>query len=108
MSATSEELKYARTMSFIVLTVSQLFYAYTMRDNEQSIIKIGVFSNKFLNYATLIGIVLQFSLISIPFLANAFNVQALSFLDFDIVIIFALIPLIVNEIIKKYIKFGEK
>ena len=106
--ATSEELKYARTMSFIVLTVSQLFYAYTMRDNEQSIIKIGVFSNKFLNYATLIGIVLQFSLISIPFLANAFNVQALSFLDFDIVIIFALIPLIVNEIIKKYIKFGEK
>lgn len=108
LSATSEELKYARTMSFIVLTVSQLFYAYTMRDNEQSIIKIGVFSNKFLNYATLIGIVLQFSLISIPFLANAFNVQALSFLDFDIVIIFALIPLIVNEIIKKYIKFGEK
>lgn len=108
MSATSEELKYARTMSFIVLTVSQLFYAYTMRDNEQSIIKIGVFSNKFLNYATLIGIVLQFSLISLPFLASAFNVQALSFLDFDIVIIFALIPLIVNEIIKKYIKFGEK
>ena len=108
LSATSEELKYARTMSFIVLTVSQLFYAYTMRDNEQSIIKIGAFSNKFLNYATLIGIVLQFSLISIPFLANAFNVQALSFLDFDIVIIFALIPLIVNEIIKKYIKFGEK
>ena len=108
LSATSEELKYARTMSFIVLTVSQLFYAYTMRDNEQSIIKIGVFSNKFLNYATLIGIVLQFSLISIPFLANAFNVQALSFLDFDIVIIFALIPLIVNEIIKKYINFGEK
>ena len=101
MSATSEELKYARTMSFIVLTVSQLFYAYTIRDDKQSIIKIGIFSNKFLNYATLIGIVLQFSLISIPFLSEIFNVKILSFIDFYVVIIFTLIPLIVNEIIKK-------
>lgn len=108
ISATKAQLSYARTMSFIVLTISQLLYAYTMRDDKESIFKVGVFSNKYLNYSLVIGVVLQFLLISIPFLAAAFNLMSLTFMDFDIVLGFTLIPLIVNEVIKKYIKFGEK
>ncbi|WP_068449074.1 calcium-translocating P-type ATPase, PMCA-type [Caviibacter abscessus] len=108
ISAGKHQLAYARTMSFIVLTISQLFYAYTMRDDKESIFKVGIFSNKYLNYSLIIGVVLQFSLISIPFLAKAFNLMSLTFMDLDIVIGFTLIPLIVNELIKKYIKFGEK
>lgn len=107
-AATKDQLSYARTMAFIVLTLSQLFYAYTMRDEKESIFKVGVFSNKFLNYSLVIGFILQFSLISIPFFAKAFNLMSLTFMDFDIVLGFTLIPLIVNEFIKKYIKFGEK
>ncbi|WP_068268671.1 calcium-translocating P-type ATPase, PMCA-type [Caviibacter abscessus] len=108
ISAGKHQLAYARTMSFIVLTISQLFYAYTMRNDKESIFKVGIFSNKYLNYSLIIGVVLQFSLISIPFLAKAFNLMSLTFMDLDIVIGFTLIPLIVNELIKKYIKFGEK
>lgn len=103
-TASGPDLVYARTMSFIVLTVSQLFYAYTMRSSDDSLIKIGIFKNKFLNYSLIIGLVLQFSLIIIPGLNNAFQVTRLSILDLDIVLIFALIPVIVNEIIKKIVK----
>ncbi|VWL85282.1 cation-translocating P-type ATPase [Oceanivirga miroungae] len=103
--ADEPSLAYARTMAFIVLTVSQLFYAYTTRSSEESLIKIGIFKNKFLNYSLIIGLVLQFSLLYIPVLSDAFKVTKLSIFDLDIVILFALIPVIVNELIKKFIKF---
>ncbi|WP_156285827.1 cation-translocating P-type ATPase [Oceanivirga salmonicida] len=102
----NENLAYARTMAFIVLTVSQLFYAYTMRSSEESLLKIGVFKNKFLNYSLIIGLILQFGLLAIPLLSKAFGVTMLSFIDLDIVLIFAIIPVIVNELIKKFIKFN--
>lgn len=95
-------LTYARTMAFIVLATSQLFYAFTMRNSDKTILKIGVFSNKYLVGATIVGFILQVICISVPFLANAFGMQNLSFGDWDLVIVFALIPLIVNEIIKVF------
>lgn len=93
-------LTYARTMSFIVLAVSQLFYSLSMRSFNKSLFKIGPFSNLLLVGAIVIGIALQLVVINIPFLANAFGVQSIHFVDILIVIAFCLIPLIVNEIIK--------
>ncbi len=104
-SASNEALLHARTMSFIVLTVSQLFYAYTMRVDNMSTFKIGIFKNKYLNISVIIGIVLQISLINISGIAKIFSVQSLSITDWDIVIIFALIPFLINELIKTFIKF---
>lgn len=98
---TEQQLTYARTMSFIVLTFSQLFYAFTMRDVNKSIFEKGLFTNKTLVVSFIVGILLQVGLISIPPIANVFKVTKLSFTDWDIVILFAIIPLIVNEIIKK-------
>lgn len=93
-------LTYARTMSFIVLATSQLFYAFTMRNADKTVVKIGIFSNKYLVGATIVGFLLQVLCISVPFMANAFGMQNLSIGDWDLVIVLALISLIVNEIIK--------
>ena len=106
-SASNEALLHARTMSFIVLTVSQLFYAYTMRVDNMCTFKIGIFKNKYLNISVIIGIVLQISLINISGIAKIFSVQSLSITDWDIVIIFALIPFLINELIKTFIKFEK-
>ena len=106
-SVSNEVLLHARTMSFIVLTVSQLFYAYTMRVDNMSTFKIGIFKNKYLNISVIIGIVLQISLINISGIAKIFSVQSLSITDWDIVIIFALIPFLINELIKTFIKFEK-
>lgn len=94
-------LTYGRTMAFIVLTISQLCYAFTMRSDKESIIKVGIFKNKYLNISLILGSILQLLLIATPVLANAFGVTSLTILDFDIVVIFAIIPLIINEILKK-------
>ncbi|WP_455514606.1 cation-translocating P-type ATPase [Pseudostreptobacillus sp.] len=105
--ASDEDLTHARTMSFIVLTVSQLFYAYTMRVDNVSTFKIGIFKNKYLNISVIIGLVLQILLINTTGVAKIFNVQSLNISDWDIVIIFALIPFVINELIKTFVKFEK-
>ncbi|MGI6684430.1 MAG: calcium-translocating P-type ATPase, SERCA-type [Bacillota bacterium] len=99
---------YARTMAFVVLAGSQLFYSLSMRSETKSILRIGVFSNMYLIGAIIVGFILQLGVISIPFLANAFQVHNLSVLDWGIVIVFSLIPLVVNEIIKIFMRINAK
>jgi Ca2+-transporting ATPase len=103
-----EVLTYGRTMAFVVLAASQLFYSLTMRNATKSIFQVGLFSNKYLIGSIIIGFILQVGVISIPFLANAFKVHNLSLGDWGIVIVFALIPLIVNELIKLFARITEK
>lgn len=93
-------LTYARTMAFVVLAASQLFYSLAMRNPIKSVFQIGLFSNPYLIGAIIMGLLLQLGVISIPFLANAFKLQNLSPRDWTLVIVFALIPFAVNEIIK--------
>lgn len=100
-------LTYSRTMSFVVLAASQLFYSLTMRNSTKSIFQIGLFTNKYLIGAIIIGFILQFGVITVPFLANAFNVHNLSLYDWGLVVLFALIPLAVNELIKVFMRMKE-
>lgn len=100
-------LTYARTMAFVVLAASQLFYSLAMRNPTKSIFQIGIFSNLYLIGAIIIGFILQFSVISIPFLANAFKVHNISIQDWGLVILFALIPLMINEIVKIFLRKRE-
>lgn len=97
-------LTHARTMAFVVLAASQLFYSLSMRSSTKSIFQIGLFKNKYLIGAIAAGLLLQFAIISIPFLAEPFNVLPLSINDWGLVIFFALVPLIVNEIVKLFIR----
>ena len=97
-------LTYARTMSFVVLAASQLFYYLAMRHPPTSIFQIGLFSNRYLIGAILAGFILQFGVISIPFLADAFNVTNLSLSDWGLVLAFSLIPLTIYEIFKVFLR----
>lgn len=100
-------MTYARTMAFVVLAASQLFYSFAKRSSTKSIFQVGLFSNKLLVGAVLAGLGLQFISITVPFLAKAFNVQNLSLADWGLVIGLALIPLIINEIIKLFMRLGS-
>ena len=93
-------LPYARTMAFIVLAASQLFYSLSMRNAKKMIWNIGLFSNPLLIGAILVGILLQLVVITVPVLADAFGVHNLSSSEWAVAIGFAVIPFLVNEIIK--------
>ncbi len=102
-----EVLTYGRTMAFVVLAASQLFYSLTMRNDKKTIFKIGFLSNKYLIGSIFIGLLLQLGVISIPFLARAFKVVNLSLKDWGIVFSLALIPLFFKELYK-LIRFSPK
>lgn len=101
-------LTYARTMAFVVLGVSQLFYSLTMKNSTKSILQVGLFSNMYLIDAIILGFVLQVGVVSVPFLASAFKVTMLSLTDWALVILFALVPVVVNEIVKLFMRIKEK
>lgn len=97
-----EVLTYARTMAFVVLAGSQLFFSLAMRNSTKSIFEIGLFSNRFLIAAIIIGFILQFVVISVPFLASAFKVQMLSAGDWGLVMLFSLVPFVLKEFSKLF------
>lgn len=99
-------MTYARTMAFVVLAASQLFYSFAKRSTTKSIFQLGLFSNKFLVGAVVAGLALQYISISVPFLAEAFKVQNLSLIDWGIVIGLALVPLFINEIVKIFMRMS--
>lgn len=93
-------VEYARTMAFMVLVASQLFYALAVRNHTKSIFQIGVFSNKYLVGAIVLGLALQLVVIGIPFMQEAFGLQMLDLKGWMMVIGFGLMPLLLSEVLK--------
>jgi Ca2+-transporting ATPase len=101
-------LENARTMAFMTLVMCQLFFSLAVRNSSKSIFQIGVFSNKYLVGAILLGALLQLFVITVPFLREAFHLQMLDLEGWIIAISLGLVPLLVNEIIKIFIRARMK
>lgn len=99
-SVKPDVVEYARTMAFMVLVSCQLFYSLAVRNSRKSIFQIGVFSNQYLIGAIVLGLLLQFLIISIKPVQEAFKLQMLDRNGWIVAILLGLIPLIVNELIK--------
>lgn len=93
-------LKHAQTFAFVVLSVSQLFYSLSMRSTDKSVLKVGILKNKYLIGSILLGIALQFAVITIPFLSSVFKVFPLSLSDWVKVILISMVPFVFNELFK--------
>lgn len=88
-----------RTMAFAVLSFSQLTHTFNMR-SEESLFRIGFFSNRKLVLAALACVILQASVLLIPPLAQVFKTQLLSPVQWLIVCGLSLVPLVVVEMEK--------
>ena len=100
-------LMHAQTMAFVVLSVSQLFFSLNMRSTKKSIFSVGLFTNKYLIASIVFGILVQFAVITIPFLASVFKVYALTLNDWILVILISLVPLVINEILKIFLRMKK-
>ncbi|MPM79478.1 Calcium-transporting ATPase 1 [bioreactor metagenome] len=95
-------------MAFVVLASSQLFYSLSLRSESKSIFQIGIFSNIYLVGAIVVGLILQMSVIEIAPLAAMFKCVNLNANDWEMVFVFALMPLVVNEIEKLVTRMKSK
>jgi Ca2+-transporting ATPase len=99
-----DTVEYARTMAFMVLVICQLFYSLAVRNTTKSIFSIGVFSNRYLSGAILLGVLLQLVVIGIPVMQRAFHLQMLDLQGWIIAISLGLVPLMLNEIFKIFLR----
>ena len=90
----------ANTMAFATLTFCQLFHAFDVRSERQSIARIGLTSNPAMNKAFLVGMALQLSVLLIPPLMSVFQVCALNPVEWLVVLGLSLTPLAVCEVEK--------
>jgi len=106
-SVPENTVEYARTMAFMVLVMCQLFFSLAVRSSSKSIFQIGIFSNKYLIGAILLGIFLQLIVIEIPVMQRAFHLQMLDLQGWIIAILLGLVPLLVSEIFKIFIRLRK-
>ena len=90
----------AETMAFVTLSFSELLRAFTARSEFYPILKIGLFSNKSMNWAILSSMVLLLSVVYIPFLEPVFDTYPLDLTQWQYVFPLLFIPAITAEITK--------
>jgi len=90
----------SETFAFVTLSLSELFRAFTARSEYFPLTKIGIFTNKNMNVAVLVSVVLVLMVIYVPFLQKVFDTTALRWIDWAEILPLVLIPSIAAEVMK--------
>ncbi|WP_047998898.1 cation-translocating P-type ATPase [Lactiplantibacillus herbarum] len=90
----------ALTMAFATLGLIQLFHAFNSKSIHESLFRVGLFRNKFFNWAILIAFVMLAMTIVVPGLNGIFHVSHLDAYQWGIVVIASLSMVVVVEIVK--------
>ena len=98
------DVQTAETMAFVTLSLAELFRAYTVRSERASLFQIGIFSNKYMQYAVGLSITLLLIVCAVPFLQPIFNTHFLSLREWSVVLGLALMPAVAEEITKFFLR----
>ena len=88
--------------------MSELLRAYTARSERYPLLKIGVFSNPWMNRAVLVSITLVLMVVYVPFFNNIFNTLPLGIIEWAKIIPLFLIPSIAAEVVKYIVSAKNK
>jgi Ca2+-transporting ATPase len=102
------DVQTAETMAFVTLSLCELFRAYTVRSERVSVFKIGLFSNRYMQYAVGLSLLLLFLVVSVPFLQPIFNTHFMSGSEWAMVILLSLIPAVSEELTKVYLRWKDR
>ena len=101
-------IEIGRTMAFLAIGILELVHSFNIKSDE-SILKTGIFENKYLICAFILGVLLQIIVVLIKPLAQIFSLVQLNFVQWLITILISISPLLLVEIQKAVnsYKFGR-
>lgn len=101
-------LEVGRTMAFICLGMLELVHSFNIK-SEKSIFKVGLFENRYLIGAFILGTILQCIVVCIPTLTRIFKLVELNSIQWIYCILISVLPIIIMECQKKIneIRFGR-
>lgn len=103
-------LEVGRTMAFISLSMLELIHSFNIRSEDNSIFEIGLFKNKYLVGAFLLGMFLQIVVVTVPPIAKIFDVVSLPKKAWILTFFISILPLVIVETKKKLheLLFGKR
>ena len=101
-------VEVGRTMAFLTLGILELVHSFNIK-SEESIFKIGIFENKYLVGALVLGVILQVIVVVVSPLAQVFSLVPLTEMQWLYTILIAVAPIPIVEIQKAVngYKFGR-
>ncbi|MDX1534088.1 MAG: HAD-IC family P-type ATPase, partial [Thermoplasmata archaeon] len=76
-----EGLEFARSLTFYTVSLFQIFHVLAIRVSRESVFKEGFFGNPWLIGAVLLTVILQLSVLYLPFMQEAFQTVGLPLAD---------------------------
>lgn len=101
-------IEVGRTMAFLSLGILELVHSFNIK-GEESIFKTGLFENRYLVGAFVLGTLLQVVVVVISPLAQIFDVVPLNSVQWLMTAIISILPVVIVELQKKFnaYKFGK-
>lgn len=98
----SESLAHADalTMAYATLGLIQLFHAFNSKTIHESIFRVGMFKNKFFNWALLGSAILLIMTIVIPGFNSMFHVTELTISQWLVVVLGGFMIVVITEVVK--------
>jgi len=82
--------------------------SYTARSERASLFRLGVFSNKYMQYAVLASISLLLIVVYVPFLRPVFDTVPLGIREWTLVLPLLLVPGIAAEMTKAFVRLRTR
>lgn len=98
----------AETMAFVTLSASELLRAFTARSERYPLFKIGVFTNRWMNIAVLVSLVLLMIVVYVPFMNVVFNTTPLGWTEWRLILPLLVVPSIAAEATKAVITWRTR
>jgi Ca2+-transporting ATPase len=92
-----QSLEQARTLTFVVMVLAQLFHAFACRSTQHSILTLGFLTNRALMAAVVLSALLQGLIIQLPWTQEVFKVVPLDAEQWVLAVGLALAPLVLGE-----------
>jgi Ca2+-transporting ATPase len=98
--ASSAHVEFANTMAFVTLSCSELLRAFTARSEFYPLLKIGPFTNRWMNLAVASSLVMVIAIIYVPFLQTVFKTEPLGWAQWSEILPLVILPSLAAEVTK--------
>ncbi len=98
---------HGTTMAFLTMSMAEIFHSFNMRSQRKSIFKLGS-QNKTLLFAGIASLIATTLVCEIPFLAKAFEFEAVNLEEYLIAIALGVLVIPIVEIVKFFQRKADK
>ncbi len=100
----------AQTMAFVTLVMSELLRAYTSRSERYPLLKLGLFTNKFMQYAIAFSVFMLLLVVYIPIPAvnEIFNTTPITLREWGVMVPLILLPSVAAELWKAFMNRSSR